>query len=140
MDYYKIPLKLDQIVRKQDVARCGLKESVAGMIHLIATSNFGECKHDETFGCEIWNHDFENITNAQIFKETVRTSLLEAIGRFEKRIESVHVEIDFEQVLSSIKGRRIKNRILLIVTGKLVMTNEDFVFNEHFYIGPLSYY
>lgn len=140
MDYYKVPLKLDQIVKKQDVNRCSLKESVAGMIHLIATSNFGECKHDETFGCEIWNHDFENITNAQTFKENVRASMIEAIAKFEKRIEFVKVDIEFEQVLTSIRRRRVKNRVSLIVTGKLVITNEDFVFREHFFIGPLSYY
>jgi phage baseplate assembly protein W len=140
MDYYKIPLKLDQIVARKDISRCGLKESVAGMIHLIATSNFGECKHDEAFGCEIWNHDFENITNAQIFKENVRISMLEAIAKFERRIEFVHVDIEFEQILSTIKKRRIKNQILLTVTGKLAMTNEDFRYSEHFYIGPLSYY
>jgi phage baseplate assembly protein W len=140
MDYYKIPLKLDDVIRKQDLPRQSLKGSVAGMIHLIATSSFGECKHDENFGCDIWNHDFENITNAQVFKESIRESMKEAISRFEKRIEFVNVDIDIEQVVSSIKKRRIKNRILLTVTGKLAMTNEDFVYREQFFIGPLSYY
>lgn len=140
MDYYKIPLRLDDVIKKQDLPRCSLKESVAGMIHLIATSGFGECKHDEAFGCDIWNHDFENITNAQAFKENVRESMRDAISRYEKRIEFVNVDIDIEQVMSSIKKRRIKNRIVLTVSGKLVMTNEDFNYSEHFFIGPLSYY
>jgi phage baseplate assembly protein W len=140
MDYYKIPLKLDEVIKKQDLPRCSLKESVAEMIHLISTSGFGECKHDESFGCDLWNHDFENITNAQAFKENVRGSVKDAISRYEKRIEFVNVDVDVEQVISSIKKRRIKNRIVLTVRGKLVMTNEDFNYSEHFFIGPLSYY
>jgi phage baseplate assembly protein W len=140
MDYYKIPIRFDELTKKHDLPRCGLKESVSGMVRLLATSSFGECKHDESFGCDIWNHDFENITNAQFFKENVRESLNEAISRFEKRIEFVSVEVDIEQVISRIKRKRIKNRILLTVKGKLAMTNEDFMFSEHFYIGPLSYY
>jgi len=119
---------------------CSLKESVAGMIHLIATTSFGECKHDESFGCGIWDHDFENISNAEAFKESVKGSMASAIARYEKRIEYVNIDVEIEQVMTMVKRRKIKNRIVLNVKGKLVKTNEDFKYNETFFIGPLSYF
>jgi phage baseplate assembly protein W len=140
MDYYKVPINLGSVIKNKDCAMCSLKESVAGMIHLIATTSFGECKHDESFGCGIWDHDFENISNAEAFKESVKGSMASAIARYEKRIEYVNIDVEIEQVMTMVKRRKIKNRIVLNVKGKLVKTNEDFKYNETFFIGPLSYF
>jgi phage baseplate assembly protein W len=110
------------------------------MIHLICTSNFGECKHEDEFGCELWDHDFENITSGDSFKMSVRDSIQAGISKYEKRITNVQVEIDLEQIMSTLQGRRVKNRVTVTVTGNLAMTNERIHHTEHFFIGPLSYY
>ena len=110
------------------------------MIHLISITHFGECKHDETFGCEIWENDFEIITNSQLFKDQLKTSILKTIKNHEPRLSLVSVNIQMEQVEYRMNNRRTKTRIELKVNGTLTKTNELFSHLEHFFIGPLSYY
>ncbi len=139
MEYYHIPFRFSSIIEKQDHPRCELGESVASMLRLISITHFGECKSDETFGCEIWEHDFENISNTQLYKEQLRKSIQNTIETYEPRLNISRVDIQIEQVDSQIGNRRTKSRINLHVKGALLRTNEAFSFTEQFYIGPLSY-
>ncbi|MEN8115739.1 MAG: GPW/gp25 family protein [Bacteroidota bacterium] len=139
-DYYKLPLKLGQISQKKEHAKCSLHESVAGMVHLIAITYFGECKHDETFGCEIWEHDFENISNSQKHRERLANSIQKTIVKQEQRLTNISVDIQIEQIDYMMFQRRIQSRIELKVKGTLVSTNEPFLHEDQFFIGPLSYY
>ena len=138
-DFYTIPLKLGDLVEKNEHPRCTLGESVAMMCQLITTSQFGEFKHDDSFGCEIWEHDFENIVNTQLYKDQLKKSIRETIEIHEPRLSDVMVDIQIEQIESKVASRRIKSRIRLHVEGTLTMTNESFSFNEQFFVGPLSY-
>lgn len=139
-EYYKLPLRLGDVSRKKEHNKCALAESVSGMVHLIAITYFGECKHDESFGCEIWEHDFENISNSQAYREKLIKSIQATIEKQEKRLGNISVDIQIEQVDYSAFQRRIKSRIKLKVTGQLTATNEPFLHNDEFFIGPLSYY
>lgn len=138
--YYKLPLRLRSIMDQDEVSRNSLTESVFAMIHLICTSHFGECKHEEDFGCGIWDHDFENITNSIHYKDAIKDSILNGIKKFEKRITNVMVDIDVEQIVTMYEGRRMKNRVNIIVRGNLLKTNEPIQHIDQFFIGPLSYY
>lgn len=138
-DYYQIPFRFNQLTERQDHPKCELAESVVSMLHLITITHFGECKFDETFGCEIWEHDFENITNTQLYKEQLRKSIQQTIEVYEPRLSISRVDIQIEQVDSQIGKKRTKSRINLHVKGTLSKTNEPFSFKEQFYIGPLSY-
>ncbi|HEX3006743.1 MAG TPA: GPW/gp25 family protein [Bacteroidales bacterium] len=138
--YLQIPLKTQLITQQKELDLCSLSESVAGMIHLIATTHFGENKHDITFGNELWDYDFENIDNVQAFKEKLAGSLRETIIGHEKRLSDVRVNINFEQVITKALNRRVKQKIEINVEGILIKTNEEFKHTEMFYMGPLSYY
>jgi len=139
-DYYKLPLRPDKLMNKQEQSKCSLTDSVAGLIHLIAVTSYGECKHDISFGCEIWEHDFENIANSQIFREKLRSSIQNTIEKHEPRLTNVKVGIQIDQIDYRMDRHRIKSRIRLKVDAILVMTNESFTFTDQFFIGPLSYY
>ncbi|MBW6534109.1 MAG: GPW/gp25 family protein [Mariniphaga sp.] len=127
-------------MNKQEQSKCSLTDSVAGLIHLIAVTSYGECKHDISFGCEIWEHDFENIANSQIFREKLRSSIQNTIEKHEPRLTNVKVGIQIDQIDYRMDRHRIKSRIRLKVDAILVMTNESFTFTDQFFIGPLSYY
>lgn len=137
--YYKLPLNLGRLVAQKEIDKCTLSESVTDMIHLIAITYFGECKHDESFGCEIWEHDFENISNTQQYREKLIRSIRQTIERQEKRLMNIQVDIKLEQIDFSMVQRRIKSRITLKVSGTLVATNESFFHTDQFFVGPLSY-
>lgn len=139
-EYYKLPLKLAQVSRKKEPLKCSLYESVADHIHLISITSFGECKHDETFGCEIWEHDFENIANTQLFKEQLKNAIIKTIEKHEPRLTNIRIDILLDQVDYRLTQRRAKSRIVLKVSGTLAMTNEPFNHSEQFFIGPLSYF
>ena len=125
---------------QKQLKRYSLSESVAGLIHLISITHFGENKEDESFGNELWENDFENIANIQAFKEKLAKSLLEDISIQEKRLNGIKVIIGFEQVLTTVFNRRVRQRIQITVEGTLRKTNEPFVHQEVFFMGPLSYY
>lgn len=138
-DYYNLPLKLADLTEKKEHPRCTLIESVTLMIHLITTSQFGEFKHDNSFGCEIWEHDFENIVNTQLYKDQLKKSIQQTIEKHEPRLSNVRTDIQIEQIESRVGNKRIKSRISLHIKGTLTMTNEPFAYSEQFFIGPLSY-
>ena len=138
--YYNIPLELNQVINMEDCKMVSLAESVANMLHLITISTFGECKHDVRFGCAIWEQDFDTITNMQGFKERIKSSIEESLSIYEVRLSHIIIDINIQQFQSVINKRRLKNRINLLIKGKLTETNEDFSWKENFFIGPLSYY
>lgn len=139
-DYYKLPLRLGALSQKQEHPKCSLQDSVSGLIHLIAITYFGECKHDESFGCEIWEHDFENISNSQKHRERLIKSIKRTIEKQEPRLNNIAIDIQIEQIDYMMFQRRIKSKIMLKVKGKLTSTNEPFLHIDEFFIGPLSYF
>lgn len=143
-DFYTLPLNTANLITNKEVDKCSLKQSIAHHIHLINTSYFGECSFDETYGCSIWDVDFDNLSSSTKIKEVIRKSLLIALEKHEKRLSRVRVEVNIKQEEqenpSSIKKNiLIKKKVTLKVKGKVEKTNEEFIYNEYFFIGPLSY-
>ena len=139
-EYIYFPLKPADLIQKKEHPRISLKDSVSQMIHMITITHFGEYKPDETLGCEIWDFDFDNITNYQQFKEQVKKSLIQTIEKQEPRLSQVSVDIQLQLVVTRIQNRRTKSQITLKVNGILTKTKESYSYTENFFIGPLSYY
>lgn len=138
--YYSLPLNLGDIISKKEQPRISLKESIEAWIHLLLVTHFGEFKNDESFGCQIWEHDFENITNSQKFKEDLQKAILQSIKTHEPRLTDIRLDLQIEQVEVLLQNRRIKIRIGIRIAGVIKKTNESFVHVESFFIGPLSYF
>jgi hypothetical protein len=139
-DYLQLPVQAGMILRQNNLKRCSLSESVSGLIHLIILTRFDENKEDPSFGNELWDHDFETIENIHSFNEIIAESLKSSIAEHEKRLTNIRVNIVFEQAMTTVYHRRIKQRIHISVEGTLIKTNEPFSHREMFYLGPLSYY
>lgn len=140
-NYYELPLKPSNFYSKKEHKVCNIKESIAHYVHLINTSHFGECSFDDTFGCAIWEIDFDNLKSTNKLKSLIVDSLQESLKRHEKRLSNIKVvvKIKQEEILNNDAVNRIKKRIDLKVNGKVKKTNEVFSYVEYFYIGPLSY-
>ena len=139
-EFYCIPIKPADLIQKKEHRRISLRDSVSQVIHMITITHFGEYKPDESLGCEIWDFDFENITNYQLFKEQVKKSFLKTLEKYEPRLSQLRVEIQIQQVEFRVQNRRTKSQIKLQVDGVLTKTNELYSYTENFFIGPLSYY
>ncbi len=137
--YLQLPIKAYELINKKEHDRCSLSQSVASMLHLIITTHWGESKYNEDFGCEIWEHDFENIDNAQVYREKMKASIKKTIEKHEPRLKISRVDVQIEQIELMAQNQRTKSRISLLINGVLNKTNETFNYTEQFFIGPLSY-
>ena len=140
-NYFKIPFDVAKLISNNNIEKCSLDQSIAHNIHLINTSYFGEYAFDESFGCCIWDVDFDNLSSSTKIKEIIRKSLLDSLKNHEKRLDKIRVEVNVKQEeINEIKNSTIiKKKINLRVKAKIRKTNEDFLYNEFFFIGPLSY-
>jgi phage baseplate assembly protein W len=138
--YLKIPIDFGRIIAKKELELTTLEHSIAQQLILVATTYFGECKFDETFGCDIWNIDFDFLMNDNDLKKTIHAALKEAIRRHETRLVLKDVEVAIrEERMPMLNGFRAKKKVSIRVQGKVVQTNRVFEFNGYFFVGPLSY-
>lgn len=143
--YYRFPLNMSQLMQKRELPSTDLITSIRQNIYLILTSEFGEFRYDETYGCTIWEHDFENIVSVHTWRETMTNSLRLAISTHEMRISNVRVRIEVNQeerpLLSHTKTiSRLKKCVDVFVSGVIIETNQPF--NpppQRLYISPFSF-
>ncbi len=139
--FFTLPFNAEKIITNKEHKKCDIKESIAHFIHLINTSYFGECTFDETFGCSIWDVDFDNLTSTNRIKTLITDSLIDSLKKHEKRLTKVDVTIFIkqEEISDAKTSNIIKKKVSIKVAGKIRKTDEDFLYKEFFYIGPLSY-
>ena len=90
--FYKLPLRLDHIVRKKKLDNCSLTHSIAQHLHLIVSTYRGEAAYSDEFGCSLWDEEF-NIQLNFNWKETLIASLKQAVSRFEKRLQILDLKV-----------------------------------------------
>jgi len=97
MHYYKLPLSSNKIISNEEADTCTIEQSICHFIHLIATSHFGEYDFDETFGCTIWNIDFDNLTSTNKLRYNIAESIIKTLSLHEKRLTNIGVDVHIVQ-------------------------------------------
>lgn len=128
------------VINKKDADKISIDNSISQQIFLISTTALGECKFDETFGTEIWEMDFDLLKTDNSLKEFIINSMKKAIVMHEKRLllEDVDVSVK-DQNLGTFGKRRMKKRVVISVKGQVLETNRPFLYQNSFFVGPLSY-
>jgi len=138
--YYKVPFNFKNFFEQKDLKKITLQESISQYISIIITTAFKEYKHDHDFGSEIWETDFDLLTNVNRLKERIKTSLSTKIKALEKRLDNVNVSIVIgESVIPNTTKTRLKKQLKIKITGIVKKTNEPYYFTGMYYIAPLSY-
>ena len=139
--FYKLPLNPVAFTTNEEHKKCSIKDSVAGFLHLLSTTYYGECSFNESFGNALWDVDFDNLTSNDKLRSLISDSLKESIQEFEKRLADVRVEIDLRQETSQLKLNHqiVRKRIDIHIKGKIRQTDEDFFYIEGCYIAPISF-
>lgn len=137
--FYKLPLRLDQIIRKQKQETCNLRHSVAQNLHLIISTYRGESAYSDDYGCSLWDEEFNIQLNSR-WKEMLVDSLQRAVGLFEKRLEPEEIRVVLleQNELSSRGNFRIRKCLNIEIRGVLKKINEPFHFRDSIYISPLA--
>jgi phage baseplate assembly protein W len=137
--FYKLPLRLDQIIQKKKQATCPLTHSVAQNLHLLISTYRGEAAYSDEFGCSLWDEEF-NIQLNFNWKETLIDSLKQSIGRFEKRLQLQDVKVMMQEQNELLKegNLRVRKCLHIEIRGSIKKTNEPFHFRDIIFISPLA--
>ncbi len=136
--FYSLPLRLDKIISKKFNPLCSLQESIAQNIYLLITTDFKELRFDHSYGCSIWEQDFEVLPNIK-WKDILSSSLEKTIQTHEERLKNIKVKIEIEEYkFMSKENIRIKRKLIINIEGFTVKTNEKFDFIEQIFISPFS--
>jgi len=125
----------------KELPTCDLRQSIAQNIFLIITTKFKEHRYDESYGCEIWDMDFELVSNENKWLETIRKSVDNAIAKHEPRLYDISVDTDvtMDEHVSTLKSTKtVKKKLRIYVRGRLKQNGDSFSFNTNIYISPLS--
>lgn len=134
-----MPLQLQLAIDKK-LPRCSYQESIAQHIMLLILSHNGEVIGREDYGSIIWDLEFNQLVKISDWEEGVRNSLIETIGKYEKRLRNVNVDVTLLEIEeeSVNKISHIRRRAQITVAGIMDRTNEKFNFTTSLYISPLS--
>ena len=142
--YYKLPLNFSSVFDDEDgkrMAMCNETASIDQYIELLLTTCPGEHKFNKSFGCGIWDMDFESVTSRQNWKDRFTAHILEAVQTFEKRLKDVSIELDINDVARRdyvLQTTAIKQEVQIRIRANLVSNNEPCGFRYVLYLGPLS--
>jgi phage baseplate assembly protein W len=139
-NYYDLPINCNLLMqRNSDLTVCDINKSVAQNIYLIISSKFRENRFDDSYGCELWDLDFELVHNQSLWVERIRKSVLNSIEKHERRIYDIAVEVVvMQEEFRMRKCMGIKKRLTIIVNSKIKETGDPFNFSTNIYLGPLS--
>ncbi|WP_339702521.1 GPW/gp25 family protein [uncultured Marixanthomonas sp.] len=140
-EYYSLPFKPNAFISNDDHDKCSIQESISSFLHLLATTYFGECTFDESFGNALWEVDFDNLTSNDKLRAIITESILDSVEHYEKRLAKAAVEIKLRQESVTKNGnlQMVRKRIDILISGTIKQTNEPFSFVESFYIAPMSF-
>ncbi len=138
--YYQVPFNFSNFFEKKELTKLSLQESISQFISVIITTYFQEYTFDENFGSEIWETDFDLLTNPNVLKERIRNSLQEKIDVYENRLSNVKVQLYLGEDLSQkVEKVRLKKYLTIKVIGKVIKTDEQYTFSGNYFLAPLSY-
>lgn len=130
-EYHQIPCSFKDLLSHRPVGKVSLVDSVQGHIFLLLTTHLGEYRYNPSFGCIVWEHDFELVYTLSSWQNRIEEWIKGAIETYEPRLSEpkVRVQIAEEewQQQESTAGSVIsaaKKRINVSVSGKLKATNE----------------
>jgi phage baseplate assembly protein W len=139
---YQMPLDFGTLMkRNRELAACNLGTSIAQNIFLIISSKYNEHRFDPHYGCEIWEKDFETITNPLLWQEQVNSSIVQSLKNYEHRLESIYVdtvitEQPYRNPVTNVHS--IKKKIIVNVKGVIKATGEPFSYSPQLFLSPIS--
>ncbi len=85
MEYLSLPF----VLKDGYLEKTNQRESIMYSVGLILSSRIGSMRFDPDYGCTIWDKEFSDLMTAN--KADVRSTLRNAIDKYEKRLYNVSV-------------------------------------------------
>lgn len=140
--FYSIPVPFTRLIHCKSLPRVSLEKSIAQKIFLILLTHFEEYRFDYTFGCSVWDEDFEMLPRVNTWKEQLKRSIEESLNIHEPRLTNIQLGIKIDELPfthpENDKIRKIKKRISVSIEGRLTKTDEPFKHAETLFLSPIS--
>jgi phage baseplate assembly protein W len=140
--YYSPPLLLSNLLKKRELPRVDLYLSICHNLNMILITQYGENRFDPSYGCSIWDEDFENVYSNYLWQEKAQKDIAQTVSRHERRLSNIDVvailsEESFPPTISN-PAYRVKRRVDVKITGRMTLTNDLFTVSLPVYISPIS--
>src|SRR5687768_14173854 len=118
--FYKLPIDFNAIIQKKELEKTSIEHSIAQQIILLATTTFGECKFDETFGSKIWEIDFDLLMNENTLKEIISKTMKQSLVFHEGRIKLNELRVELSEEMFFVDNvSRAKKRVDIIIDATI---------------------
>jgi len=137
---YSKPFRLKNVMSNKELDITDVGRSISQNIDLIIFTRYGEHRHNNSYGCEIWDLDFELVVSERLWEEKFRQSLLRAVTEYEPRLYNVDVDVKMSEVEQLFFGRsvaEIRKKVDISVTGSIQATGEKYTFHTFLFLSPL---
>lgn len=138
---YRFPIDFAGLLQKKPQPRATLKESIRGYIFLLLLTQRGEWRFDADFQCVLWEKDFEQTDNLNLWLDEVKADVKRSVAQYETRLKIKMVDIQRDEIPElneENKVRRIRNRLTIKVQGTIAESGEDFDENFLMFFGPIT--
>ncbi|AFJ07866.1 hypothetical protein PI172_2019 [Prevotella intermedia] len=107
---------------------------------MLIVSRYGEVEGKEDYGSVIWDLEFNQVLKNADWEEKVRQSLEATITKYESRLKDIHVRVELTEVEEDVRNKfpNARQRVRVWVNGVMVRNDQQFNFNTHLYISPIS--
>lgn len=126
---------------RHELPTCDVGTSIAQLLHLLIHTRYGELRSDRSFGCRIWEVEFERTLSSSHWAGELSESLERAIRQYEPRLKNVRVDISMTLVDHDGFHRQpdeYRRLATVAVAALLNATNEPFQFSTQLNLGQFS--
>jgi Baseplate wedge protein gp25 len=128
-------------IRFKELPETALVDSIAHNCTLIITSRFKSHRFDLSYGCILWDKDFEILSNNMKWEEDVEASIQHTITKNEPRLENIKVSTNYSEDVvqnSKTKTRYFRKKITISINGNIKAIGEQFYYKKNIYLSPIE--
>jgi len=138
---HHIPVDFGALLAKKKLPNVTLKTSIQEYVYLILLTQHGEWRYDNDFHCLLWQKDFEQTDNLNIWLDQVKEDIKRTVRTYEIRLRINDVDVqrdELQELNKENKVARIRNRLNIRVKGEIVQSGENFDEKFSMFFGPIT--
>lgn len=134
---YRLPIRFGPVMAGKEIPTCGVGVSIAQTLYLLLHTRYGELRSDRSFGCTIWDIEFDRSIRTNHWIDLLRDSLETSIRQHEPRLKNPQISVEFRPVDHRSDGAPEDYQRLVTVTvnATLLETEEPFRFSTQLHLG-----
>ncbi len=138
--FYRLPIRFGPLMAGKEMPTCGVGVSIAQVLYLLLHTHYGELRSDRSFGCKIWDIEFDHTISNSRWINYLCDSLEVAIWQHERRLRNPRVTVQFQSVDHRSNSLPEEYQRLATVTINAILseTEEPFRFSTQLHLGQLS--